>query len=111
MRSGEKTVRMTAPKPSPSEVPQLYRPSNGTEGIYFQERWCDHCKADKAFRDSGYEDGDGCPILAATMGYDITHPKYPREWQWQKGEPICTAFDDEDLKITNAEREAQIPLL
>lgn len=45
-----------------------YQPSNGTEGIYFQERWCEHCKADKAFRDGGYENGsEGCNILARTM--------------------------------------------
>lgn len=90
---------------------QSYRPSNGTEGVYFDEKWCAHCKADKAYRDSGYEDhGTGCDILARSLANRIDDPGYPVEWVYQKGEPVCTAFDDEALTITNQERAAQVEL-
>ena len=64
----------------------LYRPSNGTEGMAFQETWCDRCRRDATGR---------CPILGATMLFDIDDPEYPREWTFaDDGAPICTAFVD-----------------
>jgi hypothetical protein len=91
-----------------------YRPSNGTEGEFFQERWCEHCRADKDFREAFAQNGSGdggCSILGRTMLYDAEHELYPKEWQWQKGEPVCTAFDDVSATITNEERAAQLPLI
>lgn len=70
---------------------EKYRPSNGTEGCFFQEAFCDHCKHDKSIRDGT---GDGCRILAATMAYDVEDEKYPVEWQYgNDGQPKCTAFE------------------
>lgn len=91
-----------------------YRPSNSTEGSFFEQGWCDHCKVDKAFRENGYETTNGikgCDILARALSCDVRSNDYPIEWQWQKGEPVCTAFDDEALTITNEERAAQLPLI
>lgn len=85
----------------------LYRPSNGTEGDFFQGRFCDHCKADAEFRKTMQ---NGCDILARSLACDVKDSDYPKEWIWRGGVPVCTAFDDEALQITNAEREAQAPL-
>ncbi len=93
-----------------------YRPSNGTEGEFFEERWCAHCKCDAGFR-NGWDDvsdqptEEGCQILAAALACGIRDKGYPIEWQWQKGEPVCVAFDDEEVTITNEERAAQLPLI
>ncbi len=84
-----------------------YRPSNGTEGEYFDEGWCANCKADKNFRD---DNGEGCPIIARALAYDVGDDGFPSEWQWQNGEPVCTAFDDISENITKQEREAQMVL-
>lgn len=78
-----------------------YRPSNGTEGSIFYCQWCSRCKKDKDMN---------CSILADTMFFDVGEAGYPVEWIWQKGKPVCTAFDDQALKITNQERAAQVEL-
>lgn len=71
---------------------QPYRPTSGTEGAAFQERWCDHCARDAAFR-ADPDFGTGCQIVADTFAYDITDPKYPKEWVFDaEGRPKCTAF-------------------
>ena len=67
--------------------PTLYRPSNGTEGECFINDFCGMCE-----RDKDAEEGEGCPILAATMAYDVDDPKYPREWICTSNGPKCTAF-------------------
>ena len=85
-----------------------YRPSNGTEGGFFQERWCEHCKSDRAFRDNGVR---GCEILARSLCHDVGEKGYPVEWIWKNREPVCTAFDDVSATITNEERVAQLPLI
>jgi hypothetical protein len=76
--------------PPPSKP---YRPSNGTEGMEFIEHWCGRCKRDQAYQESDGEE-DGCPIVAASLAFDVDAPDYPREWvqddPW--GNPRCTAF-------------------
>lgn len=66
-----------------------YRPSCGSEGADFIDRWCCACERDK------HED---CPIVAATMAFDVDHPRYPSEWVYDaEADPLaespkCTAF-------------------
>lgn len=82
-----------------SDQPQTksYRPSNGTEGMMFTERFCERCKHDARYRET--DDGaDGCPILAATYRYEVDSEKYPKEWIVNLDDPIgltsrCTAFE------------------
>ena len=62
---------------------ERYRPANGTEGDLFQSHWCAGCERDR--------DGD-CPILAATMAYDIDDVAYPPEWIVGRDGPECTAY-------------------
>jgi len=85
-----------------------YRPSNGSEGLMFQEQWCNRCRRDRAFRESSAGE-DGCPILADTMFYMVDDPNYPKEWVWNPEElkrtgvltfgsddgPRCTAFEED----------------
>ena len=68
---------------------RAYRPSNGTEGMLFDDRWCSRCVLDS---------DDNCEILACTLLYDIGDPQYPAEWieddvpYPQDSNPRCTAF-------------------
>ena len=71
-----------------SAVGQRYRPSNGTEGEMFYDRWCAACRHDI---------NDDCPIFAATLIYDCDDPGYPDAWQYgADGQPLCTMFEDKD---------------
>lgn len=74
-----------------------YRPSNGMEGECFMERFCCRCKRDAKFQET-LEADDGCPIVANTFVYDVTDPKYPKEWVYNVGDVYrrtarCTAFE------------------
>lgn len=76
---------------------KLYRPSSGTEGCGFYENWCSNCAKDKPMSEGKDFDECGpdevCEIIALTMAYDITDPKYPKAWTYDKdGDPCCTEF-------------------
>ena len=62
---------------------KTYRPSNGTEGLYFEARMCDQCVRWRT-----------CDIHLDVMCLDIDDPKYPKEWvQEDDGTNArCTAF-------------------
>jgi hypothetical protein len=66
-----------------------FRPSNGAEGDMFMERNCDQCVKDDE------EKGILCPLIAASMVFEETDPRYPAEWQAEDAlDPrtwICTA--------------------
>lgn len=70
---------------SNNRVGKLYRPSNGTEGVAFQETFCDNCR---------YESEENpCAILTSTLIHDIYDSDYPKQWTYdEKGHPTCTAF-------------------
>jgi hypothetical protein len=86
-----------------------YQPSNGTEGLSFMEAFCCRCTKDKVYQEWECSDqkGDpppqnpdgsmGCPILAATMRYDIDDAEYPKDFWTHNagGEPVCKAFEPE----------------
>jgi len=69
-----------------------YRPSNGTEGMYFMAQFCDHCT--KCPMDP---DADGqCDILGRSFAYQVDEPEYPKEWIVDDdglSNPRCTAFE------------------
>lgn len=61
-----------------------YRPSNGTEGMIFQETYCERC--------AKYRCGK-CAILERTMFYNLGDPNYPTQWQYdERRRPFCAAF-------------------
>ena len=59
----------------------LYHPSSGTEGADFIEKWCGRCVCDA---------NEDCPILAASFCGPVD------QWRYERGEPICTAFEASD---------------
>ena len=65
-----------------------YRPSCGTEGMDFMDRFCDRCT--KAATGVGEA---GCPILNATFFYLVSDPRYPKEWVQDEAGARCTAFE------------------
>lgn len=66
---------------------KLYRPSNGSEGEWFQHQWCNRCEKDR-------REDRPCKILSRSMAYDIDEPGYPREWVYaENGHPMCTKFE------------------
>jgi hypothetical protein len=73
-----------------------YRPSNGTEGMIFDDAYCSNCKRDAAWREDE-NSADPCPLLSNSFAYNIGDPDYPTEWQYgPDGQPTCTAFEDKD---------------
>lgn len=93
-----------------------YRPSNGTEGCGFYERFCFKCDRD-AHMNSGKEwdkcePHEICSIIGDTLAYDIKHPKYPKEWIYgEDGRPTCTAFIPVGTKAPErCEHTLELPL-
>jgi len=72
-----------------------YRPSNGSEGEMFSDRYCADCKRDAEFQKDPFGDAPGCSIIAMTMALDVDDEGYPKEWVYgADGQPTCTAFDE-----------------
>lgn len=85
-----------------SDFPQTrpYRPSNGTEGDIFEDRFCHRCKREAKYRRTG-DGADGCMIATRAAAFDISEPAYPTEWVISLGDATgmtarCTAFRHED---------------
>ena len=56
-----------------------YMPSNGTEGLMFEEQWCASCIK-----------RSGCTIVLTAMA-----GKQPKAWKFDDdGKPECTSFQD-----------------
>lgn len=47
-------------------------------------KWCARCRLDA---------NDDCEILAATCVLTKDDPRYPRQWTYERNEPVCTAFE------------------
>ncbi len=82
---------------------ELYRPSNGTEGDWFMERWCASCAKFEPCPEVG---GKHCDIQMRSFCYGINDEEYPVEWRYEGDSPVCTAFDD-----TNPPTEADAKYL
>jgi hypothetical protein len=66
-----------------------YRPSNGTEGMSFTDKFCDNCIHECPLIESKKK----CEILTLTHFHEIDEPEYPNEWIYDdEGKPTCTAF-------------------
>lgn len=64
-----------------------YQPSNGTEGSWFEDKFCmqcKHCNPDP-------EGEKQCDILLRAFAFYPEDEEYPTEWTYnQEGEPVCT---------------------
>lgn len=70
----------------------LYRPSNGTEGMWFIEKNCMNCIHGK-YEHTGNIEDNPCEILTASFMCDINDPLYPKEWVYDDNDcGCCTAF-------------------
>lgn len=73
-----------------------YRPSNGTEGEMFMERFCYRCATDEDYQDE-VPGAKGCLIILMTMCKDVDEIGYPPEWVSDDAvglvNPRCTAFE------------------
>lgn len=73
--------------------PKKYRPSNGTEGMWFISEFCEHCRRENP----GDVETRKCKILTKTMLYDVNEKDYPKEWTYdEKGDPTCTKYEYHD---------------
>jgi hypothetical protein len=70
-----------------------YRPSNGTEGMMFEDRFCEICQKDAKYRETLK---DGCEIHALALIHGVDEEEYPKEWcHDDAGQPTCSAFEPE----------------
>jgi hypothetical protein len=67
-----------------------YRPSNGTEGEYFEAQFCDRCKKMRKSPEASTQ----CGIYLRVSAYDIKDKKYPKQWRYAPdgSGPECTSF-------------------
>jgi hypothetical protein len=90
-----------------------YRPSTGTEGDWFDARFCDRCAHDAAWREhedlqytnprlAGFIEQRGaapepCEILSNALCFGVDDEGYPRDtWVYFNDKPTCLAFRDKD---------------
>lgn len=74
-------------------MPRLYRPSNGTEGMCFIEKYCMNC----LHCDPNPHGKKQCKILCATMCFSVNDPEYPKEWIYDENDtPCCTKWQKWD---------------
>ena len=70
-----------------------YRPSNGTEGMWFEEEYCMQC----LHCDPNPEGKKQCKIMMRAFLYNINEPNYPKEWIYDENdEPTCTKWQKWD---------------
>lgn len=70
-----------------------YKPSNGTEGMIFWEKYCMNCTQFDPL-EGGTKD---CDIMMRSMMYDIEDPEYPEEFTIDEtNAPICTKWQQWD---------------
>ncbi len=69
---------------------EKYRPSNGSEGMWFMEKFCENCIHDNPDLE---KESPRCEIIALTMCLDAEDDRYPEEWTYDAdGNPVCTNF-------------------
>lgn len=66
-----------------------YRPSNGTEGGWFEDKFCMNCintNPDPTKRPQ-------CDIWCAAVCWDIKDERYPKQWTYDAdNKPTCTSW-------------------
>lgn len=80
----------------PALAGQPYRPSNGTEGLMFEEQFCERCKHER-IKPNG-EFAKQCRIHTNAFFFDEDDKAYPKEWTHDaEGCPTCTKFAERTL--------------
>lgn len=66
-----------------------FRPSNGTEGMIFEEHFCSQC----IHQNPDPTKGKNCDTACAAFCFDLKDKDYPKEWIYDsEGWPICTKW-------------------
>lgn len=66
-----------------------YQPSNGTEGMWFTDKFCMNC----LHCDPNPSGKKQCEILCRSLCWNVGDPQYPKEWIYdQDDKPACTKF-------------------
>lgn len=69
-----------------------FRPSNGTEGMFFTSAFCENCIHEKWIHTQN-DDDKKCGILSDSMIFDLKDEEYPKQWVFDaEGWPVCTAW-------------------
>jgi hypothetical protein len=75
---------------------EKYRPSNGTEGMGFEEKFCLQC----IHCDPNPSGKKQCKIWFMALNYETNEPEYPTEWTYdEKGKPTCTNWTKWDWRM------------
>src|SRR5688572_4268249 len=73
----------------PEEAGKSFRPSNGTEGMIFDEHFCSQC----IHQSPDPTRGKSCEVFCAAFCLNENDPGYPNEWVYDsEGWPICTKW-------------------
>jgi hypothetical protein len=68
---------------------KLYRPANGTEGMWFIDQFCLQCVKMPKDVDAELQ----CQIQLKVMVCNLDDKEYPKQWRYdEKGNPVCTSF-------------------
>ena len=74
----------------PDLAGQLFRPSNGTEGMIWMEEFCYCCIHEKWSHTQDNND-QKCDIMSRSILYEKKEEGYPTEWVFDpEGWPVCT---------------------
>ena len=80
-----------------------YCPSNGSEGMWFTEKFCEQCIHEKFSHTQKHGDKQ-CEILNNSMLFDYKDERYPKEWTYdENNNPTCTSFSKWDWGSNNDE--------
>jgi len=71
---------------------ELYQPSNGSEGDWFESKFCMQC----LHTNPDPMGKKQCKIWCRAICYRPGDPEYPREWQYQNDKPVCTNWQKWD---------------
>ncbi len=78
------------PPPPPKLAPDdLYRPSNGTEGMWFSAKFCERCIH---WTEPDNKEADHCEVILLSMAFETHEPDYPQEMRYINGHPTCTKY-------------------
>lgn len=71
-----------------------YRPSNSTEGAWFEREFCSKCEYSVEERKPNADMADSCHIHGSALAFGIDEPGYPAEWVSDPdgSKPRCTKF-------------------
>ncbi|OPY02571.1 MAG: helix-turn-helix protein [Syntrophorhabdus sp. PtaB.Bin047] len=82
-------------------VPELYRPSCGTEGMDFEAEFCDKCERNREFWEH-YDRDDIRPELLCPINDKALSGNYVPQWIIRNGKPCCTEFRTQHTKPQGA---------